>query len=441
MRQKAKTFLLITKLMKSTSVYAGGSLINQAIPFILLPILTRFLTPEDYGVLATFIAIFGVMQIFISMGTIDASIRAYFDIGKKGLDFSKYVFNGFLINFTVFITVLFLWHFGKSYFEKIIPIPFVYQLLIPLLSLCVIVYSVPCKLWVFKKEPLPYVIFNATNMLLEAGLAVFLIVFMHFNWQGRVLGILVSKLVFALIGIYILLKHKSCQISFNTTYIKDILNYGLPVVVHSSGFVIISAIDRFFLNKFIGLSATGIYSVSYSVCSLIGFVTSAFNAAWVPIFYEKLGTLSASGKLKLVKSTYIYFILVLFSVALFATVVPSILNILVGKKFLGAGLFIFWLALGFGFHGMYTLIVSYIFYEKKTYVLSKIAIVTVLLSFASNYVLIKINGAIGVAQATCLVFLVRFLLVWYFSNQVYPMPWLFFMRRAPQASEAVGTGA
>ena len=437
MAQKTKFFILIKNLMKSTSVYAGGSLINQAIPFILLPILTRFLTPEDYGILAIFIAIFGVMQIFISMGTIDAVVRAYFDIGKKGPDFSKYVFNGFLINFAVFIAVLFLWYLGKPYFTKIIPIPFTYQLLIPLLSLCVVVYSVPCKLWVFKKEPLPYIIFNFTNMLLEAGLAVFLIVFMNFNWQGRVFGILVSKLVFALIGVRVLLKHQFCQVSFNTAYIKNILSYGSPIVLHSLGFVIIAAIDRFFLNKFIGLSATGIYSVSYSVCSLIGFVTGAFNAAWAPIFYEKLGTLSVGGKLKLVKFTYIYFILVLIGTALFVAFVPMVLSILVGRKFLGAGLFIFWLALGFCFHSMYTLIVSYIFYEKKTYVLSGIAIFTIILSFLGNYVLIRINGAIGVAQATCLVFLSRFLLVWYFGNKVYPMPWLFFIwrSRVPQIIE------
>ena len=439
MTQKTKSFALIKNLMKSTSIYAGGTLINQAIPFILLPILTRFLAPEDYGILSIFMATFGVMQILISMGTVDAIVRAYFDIGKKDFDFSEYVFNALIINGVVFAVVSFVWFLGRDYLIKVIPVPFKYQLLIPLLSLCVVVYSIPCKLWVFKKKPLPYTIFNFSNILLEVGLSLFLIVFMSFNWQGRVLGITVSRLTFFLIGGYLLLKYNFLRVSFDPALIKKILSFGFPVVLHSSGFVIIAAIDRFFVNKFMGLSVTGIYSVSYSICSLIGFITASFNAAWAPIFYEKLGTLSRDSKIRLVQFTYLYFFLVFIGTVLFINFVPRILNIFVGQKFLGVEVFIFWLALGFCFHGMYTLIVSYVFYAKRTSILSEIAIYTVFLSFVSNYVLIKINGAVGVAQATCLVFLCRFLLVWYYGNKVYPMPWLFFIRR-PRVPQMIGTG-
>jgi len=419
---------MFKNLMKSTSIYAGGSLINRAIPFVLLPVLTRFLSPEDYGVLAIFMAVFGVMQILVAMGTIDAIVRAYFDIGKEGFDFAKYVFNGLTINLVICVGILGVLYLGKPYFVRVMPIPFFYQVLIPLLSLCVAVYTVPTKLWVFRKKPVPYTLFNAGNVMLEVLLAAVLIVFMHFDWRGRVLGIAISRFVFLGVGIYFLLRYGFCRPSFNKKYIKSILHFGFPVTLHSAGFVIIAAIDRFFLNKFIGLSVTGIYSVSYSLCALIGFLTGAFNAAWAPIFYEKLGSLSRAGKAKLVQFTYAYFFLVLAGTILFIFLVPGILNILVGEKFLGARAFVFWLALGFAFHGMYTLVVSYIFYEKKTTILGKVAFFTVLLSFVSNYVLIKVNGAVGVAQATCLVFFSRFLLVWYFGNKVYPMPWFSFAK-------------
>lgn len=429
MFQGSKTVALLKKLTKSTSIYAGGNLLNRAIPFILLPVLTRFLTPEDYGILATFIAVFGVMQIFVSMGTVDAIVRSYFDIKKIEFDFSSYVFNGIVINVAVASLTMLIWILGKAFFEKAIPIPFGYQLLIPLLGVCMAVYSVPCKLWMFKKQPLPYTFFNLGNVSLEVALALILIVLLHFNWQGRVIGITISRLAFMLIGAYVLIRHEYIRPSINREHIKSILQFGFPVLLHSLGFVIIAAIDKFFLNKFIGLSTTGIYSVGYSICSMIGFLAGAFNAAWAPFFYEKLGSLSEAVKIRLVKYTYLYFAVVLLATGLFIKLVPLVLNIIVGEKFLGVGIFIFWLALGFGFHSMYTLIVSYIFYAKKTHVLSVIAFVTVILSFVSNYILIKINGAIGVAQATCLVYLVRFLLVWYFGNKVYPMPWMFFLGR------------
>jgi len=156
MAQLTGTFLLISNLIKSTFIYAGGNLVTRAIPFILLPILTRFLSPEDYGMLATFMAIFGVVQVVIYMGTTDAIVRGYFDREKEGFNFSKYVFNGVFINFTIFVTILTLWVLLKFYFQKIIPIPFDYQLLIPLLGLFVSINGIRSKLWVIMKKPLAY---------------------------------------------------------------------------------------------------------------------------------------------------------------------------------------------------------------------------------------------------------------------------------------------
>lgn len=414
--------------MKSTSIYAVGDVIARAVPFILLPVLTRFLTPQDYGVLAIFMAIFSVVQIIISMGVGEAIIRAYFDIGKDKFSFPKYVFNGLFMIFVMGTLFSFFWWVGKPYLSRTIPVPFEYQLVIPLFSFFTVVYMIVLKMWIFMKKPWLFTIFNSANIFMELGVAVFLVVILGFNWQGRVWGIFVSRLVFFIIAVCVLLKYNFLRVSFNKIYMRNILSFGFPVALHSLGFAVISAIDRFFIEKFINISSAGIYSASYSICSIIGFISGSFNLAWAPIFYEKLKDLSAISKIKLVKFTYLYFALVILAVILFIKFIPGILHILVGSKFQGVSAFISWLALGFGFHCMYVMVVNYIFYAKETKILSKIAFITVILSFVSNYILIKINGAIGVAQATCLVFLIRFLLVWFFSNKVYPMPWFSFAR-------------
>jgi len=51
-----KNYILTKKIFKSFTIYTGANFANQAIPFLLLPILTRFLAPYDYGILATFMA-------------------------------------------------------------------------------------------------------------------------------------------------------------------------------------------------------------------------------------------------------------------------------------------------------------------------------------------------------------------------------------------------
>ncbi|MFH1310760.1 MAG: oligosaccharide flippase family protein [Candidatus Omnitrophota bacterium] len=411
------------KIFKSTSIYAIGNIINKAVPFILLPILTRFLSPEEYGILATFTALFGIVQIVIYMGTTDAIVRGFFDREKQNFVFSEYVFNGILINVLVFGIILSGWFILKNWLSRLIPIPFKFQLFIPIISFFVAVMGIPLKLWVIRKKPVSHVIFNMSNAVVELILAVLFVAVLRLGWQGRIGSLFFAKFLFFLIGMYFVVKYGFFKIRLNKSYLKDIFAYGFPVVLHSLGFVIIAAIDKFFINAFVGLSATGVYSVSFSVCSLIAFFTGAFNLAWMPFFYENLHNPTDFFKKKLVKCTYLYFALVLVGVFLFILTVPYVLRALVGEKFLNANIFIFWLSLGFGFHAMYTVVVNYIFYAKKTYILSKIAMLTIFLSVAFNYVLIRVNGALGVAQATCLVFFFRFILVWYFSNRVYPMPW------------------
>ncbi|MCM8832748.1 MAG: oligosaccharide flippase family protein [Candidatus Omnitrophica bacterium] len=420
--------LLTKRVFKLATIYTGANFINQAIPFLLLPVLTRLLSPNDYGIIATFIALIGIVNVIVSMGSTEAISRGYFEKEKDGFDFSKFIFNAIFINFIVFLIFIIITFFLKSFIAKKLFIPPNWLYLLPIIAFCYAIYIIPFKLFVFRQKPIPYAILELSHTFIEIILSIILVAVFTLGWKGRLLGITINKILFFIIGIYLLIKSYSLNFSLNYDYIRKILSYGVPVVFHSLGFTIVGAMDRFFLNRMEGLSTTGIYSVGYSIAMIIGFFVGAFNLAWTPVLFEKLNQITEALKIKLVKITYFYFILILL-VALFLIIItPYFLKFFVGKNFYGASQFIFWLALGYVVHGMYTMVVSYIFYEKKTYLLSIIAVITIILNIFFNYTLIKLNGAMGAAQATFLTFLSRFLLVWYFSNKVYPMPWFSFIK-------------
>ncbi|NLK71578.1 MAG: flippase, partial [Clostridiales bacterium] len=83
-----------------------------------------------------------------------------------------------------------------------------------------------------------------------------------------------------------------------------------------------------------------------------------------------------------------------------------------------------WIALSYAFDGMYKMVVNYIFYAQKTYILAWITFLAAGINIILNYLLIKINGAIGAAQATTATFALQFLLTWFLSSRVYKMPWI-----------------
>ena len=69
------------------------------------------------------------------------------------------------------------------------------------------------------------------------------------------------------------------------------------------------------------------------------------------------------------------------------------------------------------------MVVNYIFYIKKTYILAWVTFASAGMNIVLNYFFIKANGAIGAAQATTITFFVQFIMVWILSAKVYKMPW------------------
>src|SRR3990172_8169361 len=80
-------------ILKSIRIYTVTNIAETAIPFFLMPVLTRLLSTFDYGIIATFTAIRTNANPVISMATPAAVGRAYYDRDKEGFDFQCYVYN------------------------------------------------------------------------------------------------------------------------------------------------------------------------------------------------------------------------------------------------------------------------------------------------------------------------------------------------------------
>jgi len=221
-------------------------------------------------------------------------------------------------------------------------------------------------------------------------------------------------------------KREYIKFSFNKKYIKDALFFGIPLIPHALGGWIITGIDRIFINSMVGVAATGIYTVGYQVGMIIGLLAHSFNLAWAPFLYEKLKENNYSTKIKIVKFTYLYNIGIIFLALALSFIAPYFLKYFVSENFYFSYKYVIWIALANAFSGMYLMVVNYIFYVKKTYVLAWITFFSAFINIILNYFFIKANGAIGAAQATTLTALLQFALTWILSVRCFKMPWLYW---------------
>lgn len=409
------------KLFKNTFIYTASNVIRSAIPFLLLPILTRYLTPSDYGIVATFQVLLAMMIVFVGLNMHGAVAVNFFKISKEEL--RGYIGNVILILLASFILTLGIIYSLRTPLSHLIKFSENWLPIIVVVALSQFLFTLTLTLWRVEQKPLPYGLFQILQTILNVGLSLIFVVALGWHWQGRLSGIIITSIIFAFIGAFIIYKRKYINFSFNKSYIKDALFFGIPLIPHALGGWIMTSIDRIFINSMVNVAATGIYVVGYQVGMIIGLLATSFNQAWSPFLYEKLKENNYATKVKIVKFTYLYYVGIIALALSSSFVAPYFLKFFVGKSFYSAYKYVIWIALGYAANGMYFMVVNYIFYVKKTYILAWITFFSAGANIVLNYFLIKANGAIGAAQATTVTFFVSFILTWILSAKVYKMPW------------------
>lgn len=408
-------------LLKNTGIYTITNILNTAIPFLMLPILTRYLTPENYGTLSMFSLLVAFTSPFVGVNVNGAIARQYYN--QEEVDIWEFVGNCVFILIASVCAVSVVFFVSASFIANYFAIPSQMLCIVLIFTMGQFINNILLNLFQVQKMALYYSLFNIFLTLLNMGLSILFVVILKFSWQGRVLGQVSAVILFSLITITFLIRNRWVKFSINKDYLRIALLFGLPLIPHAMSGSIISMTDRLFITNMVGLDSTGVYTVGDQIGSLINILASSFNIAYVPWLYERLKKNEFNTKVKIVQFTYLYFILIMVASVFLGIIAPYILNTYLGKEFNDSSVYVLWIAIGYAFNGMYLMVVNYIFYAEKTKLLAMVTFITALLNIVLNYFFIKIYGAIGAAQATTITFFVKFLIVWILSNRVLKMPW------------------
>ena len=412
---------LSSALCKSAGVYTLSRIINAAIPFLMMPVLTRYLTPTDYGIVAMFGVLVGIVSPFVGLSLHGAVSVKYFD--KTELNLPKYIGNCFfiLLASTVLVSVV-MWLFSGP-IGKLSAFPQEWLWSVILVAATQFISLILLTLWQVENKPFLYGLFQNLQTFLNIGLTIFLVVGLGKNWQGRIEAQTVTLTMFAAAAAFLLYRNNWINFTYDKSCVDNALKFGLPLIPHALGGLLIMQTDRIFLTNMVGVATAGIYAVGYQFGSIIELLATSFNQAYAPWLYRQLSDNDSRVKVRIVKLTYAYFVLILLLAGILSLLVPWFLTFFVGKDFVGARQYIFWITLGFAFNGMYYMVANYIFFAGKTAILAWVTLSSAIINIAFNYCFIKLNGPVGAAQASTLTFFFSFIMTWVLSARVYKMPW------------------
>ena len=351
----------------------------------------------------------------------DATIsRYYFDYDKK--NFSTFIGNGLFVSLASALPLAIVIALINSITDNFFEFPSNWLWFVLMFSLSSKIIEIQLSLWRVQSRATAYGVFRILRTFLEIGASVLIITLAASNWKGRVIGQLIAAFLFGVLGFVYLFK-VSRGVFANKKTIREIIIFGWPLIPHELGAMVIVFSDRLMLMEMVGVDAAGIYSVGYQIGLVIGLLQNSFNQAWVPWFYKKLFDGKFEDKLSIVKITYLYNLGMLVLVAGLIVSVPFIFHFL-GREFEEASKFVLWIGLGFAFNGMYKMIVNYLFFLKKTYLVGAITITTAIINIMLTFVFIKAFGAVGAAYGTASALFIQFILTWIVVIKTYEMPWL-----------------
>ncbi|EMH0134358.1 oligosaccharide flippase family protein [Proteus mirabilis] len=416
------------KLLRGASVYLTSNILNSAIPFLLLPILTRYLSTEEYGKIAMFQIFLAGISTLIGCNTISAISRKYFDDRKYDNELKEYN-NSCLFILLISSIVIFL--FISIFIDQlsfILSIPPDWIYIATTISSVNYIISLRLIQWQVRGEAKKFGILQLSNSSTNITLSLILIIIFNQGSQGRIDAQFISAIIFFLISALLLKKSNLISIipKPNNSLVKDALSYSIPLLPHTVGVFFISFIDRFIINKEMGLSEAGIYMVGVQLSSTIAIVFNSLYQAYIPWLFEKLKKDNINDKVKIVKYTYLFFIFLVISGILIFIISPIIIKFVVGEQYYSISNIIGWLCLGQLFGGMYLIMSGYIYYSKKT---SRLALITIS-SGITNVILLLIfipkYGLIGAAISFAFVKFAQFIIVYLFSIKCINMPWFNF---------------
>ncbi|TVL09937.1 hypothetical protein AYI72_00985 [Shewanella algae] len=411
-------------MKKDAIIYLGANILNALTPFILIPILTRELSVSEYGVVALFQTLLPILTIFVGLNINGAIARKFYD-DETDNDFGKYVFNAFVIGLISFIFITSIFYLSSRLFSDALQSSFPKDVVLLALTYAMfnVINQVRLVIWQVKQKPKPYATFQVIQSLGLLLSCLLLIYYMDIGPYSRIYSAIGTVFFFSLLSIVILIKRDELKFEVNRSKVKDILNFGLPLLPHSIGMIIVNTADRYFVNLYIGVDSLGLYMALIQVSLILGMFFDAINKAYVPWLFSKLRKNDPVVDKGIVKKTYIYMLSLIFIGIVLSFIAPYFFIVFVGEKYNSVASYISIIIWAQIFNGMYLLVTNYVFYTKKNGKLSVVTISTGALNLALLFLLVPEFGIKGAVYSTVISSFIRFVSTWCLAAKLRPMPW------------------
>jgi len=406
-------------LLSQAKHYVTSDLLAKGLVFLSIPIVTRLLTTEDYGVLSVYISITSNLIIIFGLGLRGSITRYYYE---DTADFNRFL--GAILTYlflfdTFLVVVLIIFKIEVAELLQINPEWLIWVLLI---SVVTVIYEIYLSVLQASKRSKEYSILS----FIKSSCTLFVAILLMWKLdESRYLGQVYSEAtVVTSVAIYSLVQlARWAKINVDWKYLKYALVFAIPVLFHLLSQTILSSFDQIIINQLVGRKETGLYSFAYQIGLIQSVIVAGMLRAWTPIFYESMKLKTFAN----IEGLAIKYTAVICATALALMLFSyEIMFLLADEKFHSANTMVPPIVLSYVFFSLYTVYVGYAFYHKRTLLVALSTIVSAGINIILNYTLIPIFGYEIASYTTLISFIIlgtlHYINVRFVMKEIYFIP-------------------
>jgi len=245
--------------IQNTSFYLSASIFTIFVNFLTLPIFTRFLGPEDYGIISMFILFGNILVAILSIGFRTALYGLYFKLKKdefRIINTSSFLF--LIILFSLFFYTI-LEQSGNYVADKVFNNTLTPEILyLAYLNGCFnYFYQYFLQIFVAQKRARLFFIVTVIQITLNASITFYFLYFLSYSYMGALYGLLFANITVFLISLFIHRQLFIFLLSFNN--FLRLIKFGFPVVFNTIIGSFYAIFDKTMLLNYRGLIDVGHY--------------------------------------------------------------------------------------------------------------------------------------------------------------------------------------
>lgn len=413
---------MMRELFKDLGKYSPLVIIQPIVIIIVLPIITRLFSPEDYGNYILVMTTVSVLSL-IAVAWLGSSTIRFLSVYELRNELDK--FHSTVIKLTLIsigiICVIFLGIFSSVQAR-------ISANLYSLMRIGILVFIATSFFRVFlellraRHQAAWYTSFSIWQNVTGFGFSIALVIAFNFGVEALLLGFLISTIIILPLMWKISLgKPSLTEGNVLSPMSWEMAKYGIPAMGINLLTWVLSLSDRYILKFFRGSQEVGIYSASYVISERsIFLITSLFLLPSVPIALNIWGRQGIKASQEFVKKLTRYYLLIGFPATLgLSLLAKPIIDVFIAPEYLSGYRIIPLVALGAFLVGITHRFTLGLVYYKRTDMLMLCFVGSGLLNIGLNFIFIPRYGYMAAGITTFVSYAFLLLLIIFVSRRFF----------------------